>query len=234
METKITTINLGGVNCYLIQSETNYILIDNGYPAKWPYVEKELQKAGCNPENLKLVVLTHGDHDHSGNSVTLKDKYGVKIAMHPDDSEMVEKGNMNWNRKNKPDKFSLIFRLMSFMSFFFNPGEFKTFIPDLYIDESFSFSPYQFDARVIHIPGHSKGSVGILTGDGSLICGDLLYNFFGKPGQEFCDNIDDFNMSVEKLKRHKINTFYPGHGKPFTMDQFLKSINNKMSIGDHA
>jgi glyoxylase-like metal-dependent hydrolase (beta-lactamase superfamily II) len=222
MHTKIHTINFGGVNCYLLQSESNYILIDNGYPAKWSYLEKALQKAGCNSGNLKLVVLTHGDHDHAGNSVSLKAKYGVKIAMHSDDSVMVEKGDMNWNRKNKPDKFSLMFRLMSLMSIFFNPGEFKTFIPDLYIDESFSFSPYQFDARVIHIPGHSKGSIGILLNDGSFICGDFLYNFFGKPGMEFCDNLADFNNSVKKLKNLKINTFYPGHGKPFTIEQFLK------------
>lgn len=226
MQTKIHTINFGGVNCYLLQSESNYILIDNGYPSKWSYLEKELQKAGCNSGNLLLVVLTHGDHDHAGNSVSLKARYGVKIAMHSDDSVMVEKGDMNWNRKNKPDKFSLMFRLMSTMSIFFNPGEFKTFLPDLYIDESFSFSPYQVDAKVIHIPGHSKGSIAILTSDGSLICGDFLYNLFGKPSQEFCDNLADFNTSVEKLKSLKISTFYPGHGKPFTIQQFLKSIDN--------
>ncbi len=63
MDIKITTINFGGVNCYLLQSDTNYILIDNGIPAKWAYLERELQKAGCNPGNLKLVVLTARPHD---------------------------------------------------------------------------------------------------------------------------------------------------------------------------
>jgi glyoxylase-like metal-dependent hydrolase (beta-lactamase superfamily II) len=227
MLTKIHNINFGGVNCYLIQSDSNFILIDNGYPAKWPFLEKELQKSGCNSANLKLVVLTHGDHDHAGNSVSLKEKYGIKIAMHPGDSQMVEKGNMNWNRKTRPDKFSLIFRLMSMMSIFFNPGEFKTFIPDLYIDESFNFSSYGFNAEVIHIPGHSKGSIGIFTRDGSLICGDFLYNIFGKPTMDFCDNLSDFNTSVKKVKSLKINTFYPGHGKPFTMEQFLKKYGPK-------
>lgn len=118
MDIKITTINFGGVNCYLLQSDTNYILIDNGIPAKWAYLERELQKGGCNPGNLKLVVLTHGDLDHAGNSSILKEKYGVKIAMHYDDSLMVEKGDMNWNRKEKPDKFSILFRAMRLMSFF--------------------------------------------------------------------------------------------------------------------
>jgi glyoxylase-like metal-dependent hydrolase (beta-lactamase superfamily II) len=39
-------------------------LIDDGYPAKRSYLEKELERAGVKPGNLKLVVLTHGDHDH--------------------------------------------------------------------------------------------------------------------------------------------------------------------------
>lgn len=142
--------------------------------------------------------------------------------MHVDDSVMVEQGDMNWNRKDKPDKFSIMFRTMSLISFFFNTGEFETFIPDIYIDENFDFSHYQFDAKVIHIPGHSKGSIGILTSDGYLFCGDFLYNFFGKPRLEVCDNLADFKTSVKKLKSFKINTFYPGHGKPFTMEQFIK------------
>lgn len=222
MHTLITTINLGGVNCYLIQSDTNYILIDNGFPAKRTFLENELVKAGCKPGSLKLIVLTHGDHDHAGNSVFLRDKYSVKIAMHVEDSVMVEQGDMNWNRKEKPDKVSLMFRVMPLISFFFKPGKFETFTPDIFIDENFDFSQYGFDAKIIYIPGHSKGSIGILTSDGSLFCGDFLYNFFGQPSLEFCDNLADFKTSSEKLKNYQIITFYPGHGKSFTMEQFLK------------
>ena len=224
MHNLITTINFYGVNCYLMQSDTGYILIDNGFPAKRSFLDKELEKAGCKPGNLKLVILTHGDHDHAGNSVFLRDKYGVKIAMHYDDLQMVEKEDMNWNRKVKPDKFSVMFRAMSVMSFFFKPGEFEKFTPDLFIDENFDFAYYGFEAKIIHIPGHSKGSIGILTGDGSFVCGDFLYNIFGKPGLEFCDNLSEFKASSGKLKSLKINTFYPGHGKPFTMEQFLKKF----------
>ncbi|RLI67201.1 hypothetical protein DRO91_10540, partial [Candidatus Heimdallarchaeota archaeon] len=31
-------------------------------------LERELEKAGCKPGDLKLVVLTHGDFDHTGNA----------------------------------------------------------------------------------------------------------------------------------------------------------------------
>ncbi len=223
MPQEIKIISLSGVNCYLVKNGSGYILIDTGFPSKRAALEKELASAGCQPGNLNLIILTHGDLDHAGNCAYLREKYGAKIAMHADDSGMVERGDMSWNRKAKPDKFSTIFRIMSVMSFFFRPGKFDVFKPDLSIDEGFDLSGYGADAKVLHFPGHSKGSLGILTGSGDLFCGDLLYNILGKPGIRFIDNMADFNASVEKLKKLNIKTVYPGHGKPFPMDKFLKS-----------
>ena len=144
--------------------------------------------------------------------------------MHTADSVMVEKGDMTWNRKKKPDKISMAFRAILLISKLFKPGIFETFKPDLFIDGNFDFPTYDFDARVISIPGHSKGSIGILTGDGAFFCGDFLSNLFGRPSIAFCDNLEEFNASVVKLKQLNISIFYPGHGKLFTNDQFLKKF----------
>jgi hydroxyacylglutathione hydrolase len=82
---------------------------------------------------------------------------------------------------------------------------------------------YGFDAQVLHLPGHSNGSIGVLTGSFDLFCGDLLRNW-GKPAPGF--GIFDpvgFKASIEKLKSLKITTVYPGHGKPFPMELFIKN-----------
>jgi hydroxyacylglutathione hydrolase len=50
------------------------------------------------------------------------------------------------------------------------------FRPDFYVEEGDDFSEYGFDAQVLLIRGHSKGSIGILTAGGDLFCGDLLEN----------------------------------------------------------
>jgi glyoxylase-like metal-dependent hydrolase (beta-lactamase superfamily II) len=93
MSTEIKTISsslpyrLGNVNCYLIETDTGCILIDAGGSNKRTNIEKELESAGCNPGNLKLIVLTHGDFDHTGNAAYLRKKFGTKIAMHNDVQE---------------------------------------------------------------------------------------------------------------------------------------------------
>lgn len=210
---------LGPVNCYLIKTDTGYILVDTGCSNRRADLEKELESAGCKPGNLKLIVLTHGDFDHTGNAAYLRKKFGTRIAMHYDDSGMAERGNMFWNRK----KGNVLIRMIAPILFGF--GKSKRFKPDLYIENGDDLSEYGFDAKVLHIPGHSKGSIGILTAGDDLFCGDLLENR-DKPGlNSIMDDSAAANTSVQKLKSLEINAVYPGHGKPFPMDMFIK--NNK-------
>ena len=217
MPHEIKPINLGGVNCYLVKTDDGgHVLIDTGYSTQRADLERELEKAGCRPGNLKLILLTHGDADHAGNGAYLREKYGAKIAMHQRDSGMVEREDTSQSRKAKPDKLSLIFRIMVL---FIKPVKLDLFKPDLTVDEGFDLSEYGFDAKVLHIPGHSKGSIGILTTGGDLFCGDLLYNI---PGFFFVDDLADYTASLKKLRSLTINTVYPGHGKPFSLELFMK------------
>jgi len=131
--------------------------------------------------------------------------------MHNDDSGMVEHGDMFWNRK-KPN---LLIRLISGLLFRLNKSD--RCKPDVYLEDGDYLSGYGFDAKILSIPGHSKGSIGILTSDGNFFCGDLLANT-GKPDLwSIMDDPPTANASVSKLKSLEINTIYPGHGKSFTM-----------------
>jgi hydroxyacylglutathione hydrolase len=228
MPQEIKTINLllpyrlGSVNCYLIKTDTGYILIDTGYTRKRTDLEKELESAGCKPGNLQVIVLTHGDFDHSGNAAYLRKKFGARIAMHHDDAGMVEYGNMFWNRS----KSNILIKVIAPILFRF--GKSERFKPDSYIEDGDDLSENGFDARVLHIPGHSKGSIGILTSGGDLFCGDLLQNIHKPQLNSIMDDLTTANNSVEKLNKLSIRTVYPGHGKPFPMDMFLKTTDNPL------
>jgi hydroxyacylglutathione hydrolase len=200
---------LGTVNCYLVGAGAGYILIDTGSSNERARIEKELAGAGCKPGNLELIVLTHGDFDHTGNAAYLGKAFDARIAMHPDDSGMVERGDMFWNRS----KGNVLLRTMAPLLFGF--GKSRRFKPDLDVDEGFDLSAYGLDAQVLHIPGHSKGSIGVLTAGGDLFCGDLLDNVDKPALSSIMDDLAAANRSVEKLKGLAITTVYPGHGQPF-------------------
>jgi hypothetical protein len=83
------------------------------------------------------------------------------------------------------------------------------------LDDGFDLSPYGFEAKVVHTPGHTKGSISILTAQGDLIAGDTFANI-NKPA--IAPNAYDFKelrSSIKRLKTMNIKTIYPGHGNPF-------------------
>ncbi len=218
MTIEIGTISLslpyrmGRVNCYLIKTDIGYILIDTGCSSKRAELETELQNAGCQPGSLKLIILTHGDFDHTGNAAYIGKKFGVRTAMHHNDAGMVERGNMLWNRTKR----NFLIRMMAPILFGF--GKSNRFTPDLYLEDGNDLSEYGLNAKVIHIPGHSKGSIGILTTDGDLVCGDLLENT-NRPGlNSIMDDVAAANASVKRLSELSVKTVYPGHGNPFPIE----------------
>jgi hydroxyacylglutathione hydrolase len=223
MPQEIKTINLslpfrlGSVNCYLIKTDAGFILIDTGCSNKRTYLEKELASAGCQPGNFKLVVLTHGDFDHAGNAAYLRKKYGVKIALHDGDSEIVKRGDMFCNRK----KGNIFIRKITPPLFGF--GKSERFQPDLQIGDGYDLSEYGLDAKALRLPGHSKGSIGVVTFDGCLFCGDLFIDGAKPALNSIMDDPEAAYASVEKLKSLAVKTVYPGHGKPFLWELFLKN-----------
>jgi hydroxyacylglutathione hydrolase len=212
MAQEITTINFNGLlgygaNCYLIKMDTGYILIDTGFSPKRADLNKELESAGCKPGNLKLIIITHGHGDHIGNCAYLRAKYTAQVAIHRDDSEMVERGDIDTHVFNR-----ILLKIIALIA---GLGEVERFKPDVYLEEGVELSEYGFDAKVLHLPGHSSGSIGILTNDGDLFCGDLFVNVSKPEKHSIVTDAAAFHASVERLKSLSVNTVYPGHGKPF-------------------
>lgn len=220
MTTQITTITTPfilnvSVNCYLLKSSAGYTLIDTGPTSKRVAIVNTIHKAGCTPGNLNLIILTHGDFDHCGNAAHLRDEFKTKIAMHPDDAGIVEHGDMTWNRKKPNFVVRTIFSLMLTLK------EADRFKPDILLITGDQLSEYGLQAEVISIPGHSKGSLAILTSSGDLFCGDLLANV-DQPGLwSIIDDETGAHASVDQLMDLPIKTVYPGHGNPFPMDSLV-------------
>lgn len=202
------------VNCFLIHAGDDFLLVDTGRGGKRDAVEQGIMDAGCRPGDLRLILLTHGDFDHSGNARYLSQRFGTPIAMHRHDAGMVEFGDMTWNR-HKPNIV-----IGTLMDLFYKLGESDRFTPDVLVAEGDDLAEYGFEATIVEIPGHSKGSIGVLKPAGDFFCGDLLANTKQPDVWSIIDDEAAAKASVKKLKRYPIQTVYPGHGRPFPMAEF--------------
>lgn len=207
-------LKLGQVNCYLVKTLPGFILIDTGGANARRGLDTALEEAGCKPGDLKLIMITHGDFDHTGNAAYLRSKYDAPIAMHPGDTGMTEKGDMFWNRKTGNRLFRLVARLL------FRFGQENQFKADMWLGDGDDLSKYDFAATVISIPGHSSGSIGVLTTTGSLFCGDLFDNTQRPALNAIMDELATAHASVAKLSNYMVRTVYPGHGKPFALEDY--------------
>jgi hydroxyacylglutathione hydrolase len=220
MSPEITTFRLPfplgitTVNSFLMKTDQGFFLVDTGMTNARRKLDAELERLGCTPGNLKLIIITHGDFDHTGNAVYLRQKYAALICMHKEDMGMLENGDMFYHRKfeNK-----LLRGLM------------KTFLPfkrenwgkpDILLEDGASLVEFGLDAMVYNTPGHSSGSICVLTSAGDLFAGDLLSNSSGSPMlNSMMYDKEAGAASLARLKALPIQTAYPGHGMPFKWEE---------------
>lgn len=221
METEIKVINLGFVNAFLVDVGDGFILIDTGIGPTWKQLESQLQSAGCLPDHLKLVVITHGDMDHIGSCAVLKEKYHARIAMHPADVPLAESGKSL--ERTPTSAFTKVVGLVGKVGSSLQGDRpvLNTFSPDILLRDGQRLDEYGLAARVIHTPGHTPGEIAILTDDGALFAGDTFSNTNAPGLGMYVHNLQQYKESLVKLKNLDAKMVYPGHGKPFPYKEIM-------------
>lgn len=103
------------------------------------------------------------------------------------------------------------------------------FTPDIFLKDGELLNEFGLEAEIVEIPGHSLGSIGVLTTDQVLFCGDLLANVGNPDLWTIMDVSEAAEVNVEKLLQRQIERVYPGHGESFTMQEFIN--NYKIPVG---
>lgn len=213
---EVITVDGGMVNAFLLRSGERFVLVDTLMPNKRATLERALAAAGCSAGKLALIVATHGDADHTGSCAYLRDKLGAPIGMHPAETVVVETGDMRAARSQLSGTSRFVFGVLGAV---FGLAKRDRFTPDVLLQDADSLSAYGVDATVVHLPGHSEGSIGILTEPGDLICGDLMTSTGRPQANTLVDNPEQLSASLGRVRGLGVRTVYPGHGRPFAMSE---------------
>ncbi len=218
MGVRIYSIRMGYDYCYLLQDQ-GVIMVDGGTPRRMKAFTKGMRKLPIQPEQIKLMVLTHGHWDHIGCAKEIQEITGARIALHRNEIEWLEK-----SMKPMPPGVNRWGRILGKAITMILP---LVHIPaatvDVVIgDDGFPLAEYGISGRVIHTPGHTSGSVSVLLDTGDAFVGDMAMNMLPmtlRPGLPvFAEDFGRLKEGWRVLLDQGAKTVYPAHGNPFPID----------------
>lgn len=218
-QTEVEAIPLGNVNAYVIKGTKN-ILVDTGNPGNEKAILDALSGMGMKPEEISLIVITHGHSDHFGSVWALKQKTGAKVAIHKLDADSIRTGT------NPPLYPRSLFSTITTWFISSKVEGFHVFEPDILIDEKgMPLNDYGVDGSILCTPGHTPGSISVVLNSGLVIAGDTFSG--GTKYAQFTSLVFDEKQIISSGKAVMAvapKIVYAGHGGPISPDAIGKLL----------
>ncbi|MEV5570325.1 MBL fold metallo-hydrolase [Spirillospora sp. NPDC052269] len=207
------------VACHLIDTPDGITLIDAGLPGHWRDLQKELHALGKSVDDIRGVVLTHGDTDHIGFAERLRTEHGVPVFVHTADAVRATKG----------EKSEASFRPMRLAPTigFFSYAISKNGLRPRYVGEVTAVNDGDVldlpgAPEIVSTPGHSLGSITIrVPVADAVFVGDALttrHVLTGRKGPQpapFTDDPAEALASLDRIAELSGSWVLPGHGAPW-------------------
>ena len=187
------------------------LLVDTGLPGSAPLVWRGLRRLGVFPEQLTRVALTHFHPDHAGGLGQLAEGRNIAVSVHSSEADIIEGTAMiprvmpegSLRERAQP----IISRLMG------RPVAVQQRLEDG------DLIPFATEVRVVHVPGHTEGSIALLLPEkGVVIVGDALQYKLARrlspPITLGAEPARQAVLSLSKLARMEFDTLCFSHFPP--------------------
>lgn len=195
--------NMLPVNTYVVWDDSlEAAIIDPG--CMWPGESDELFKFISDQGlNVKLLLNTHLHFDHIFGNPDVEEKYGLRAKAN--DADMIWLTDI----KRRASVFGIRYE-----------KEVAPILPENVLHDGDTVRFGNVELKVLHVPGHSPGSVAFYCADGGMLfTGDIMF----QGGMGRTDFPDGSYESLVKGVREKLlvlpddTTVWPGHGPATTI-----------------
>lgn len=201
MPTAIIPLPASGAHAYLLRGGSTSILVDTG-------TEKlgEQTLAACHHMGVRLILLTHGHFDHCQNAAYFAEELGCPVAISREDAPLLAgekrsvKGEGAWGA---------LFAWASNRSI--RKQALPPATPTVFLEDGMPLTPYGIEGKVVALPGHTAGSMGVFLDSRELLAGDAMSGLLS-PGPAWCwEDKAAMEGSLEKIRALRAKRIYTGH-----------------------
>ncbi|WP_033211767.1 MBL fold metallo-hydrolase [Kitasatospora phosalacinea] len=207
------------VSCYLIDTAEGITLIDAGLPGHWRDLRRELDALGKSVDDVRGIVVTHGDPDHIGFAERLRAAHGVPVFVHADDAVRARTGE-------KPRVAVGPLRpgpTLGFFGYSLRKGVLRPrHVREVTEVGDGDVLDLPGSPVIVGMPGHSPGSVAVHVPLADAVAvGDALttrHVLTGRTGLQPAPFSDDPALALASLDRIaglSASWVLPGHGAPW-------------------
>ncbi len=192
-----------GANSYLVKNEASITVVDTGLPGNAGKILDYVRKLGYHRSDIRTIVLTHSDMDHTGSAARLREETGAKVAIHEADAPRLS-GEREW--KTVKGALGFFFRAMGVVM------RFNRFKADVLLRDSDIID----GLTVIHTPGHTEGSICLHLPSRAIFVGDTLLTNHERalslPRKSMSIDLNLAKQSIRKISQLEYPALLPGHG----------------------
>jgi glyoxylase-like metal-dependent hydrolase (beta-lactamase superfamily II) len=197
-----------GVNLYLIDGGTEWVLIDIGQDDTLDEVIELIRKMDFPLSKCKMILATHADADHIQGLARARERLKTKAAAHPRAAHAIETGN-------EVETYASI----SAQNFSIPMPPCKI---DVKLDEGDEVKVGKLKLKVWHTPGHTPGQLSFKLGN-LLFSGDNIYkdSCVGAIDAHHGSHFPSFIASLTRIRDDAAEFLLPSHGPVFRNDRAI-------------
>ena len=193
----VITLLHKSTNCYLIQSDSGWLMIDSGWPDTFAQLLQLLNQNNISIHEINYLVITHFQPDHAGLTQNLKD-LGTTLLLHEYQVPYINKLNLLY-KKNPKANFKDI---TSNGNLVMSEEESRSFLESIGIN-----------GELVSTPGHSDDGISLVIDECCAFTGDL-------PAIHQMEDEDIvIEDSWDMIKKHAVTVIYPGHGDAYDINE---------------
>ncbi|GAB3162278.1 MBL fold metallo-hydrolase [Myceligenerans halotolerans] len=204
----VVAVDLVQSTAYAVRGERT-VLVDAGPAGGERLLLRRLARAGVEPGEISMIVLTHCHPDHAGGAAALRRLLGVPVAVH--DAEA------GWARDGRSEFFEPLRPFGRLLRRTMRPA-FPAFTPDVVLAHGADLDEHGTPLTVLHTPGHTPGSISLLHRPSrDVLVGDLLTGGMLRrdhPGPPFlAQDTAQLDASLRAVLAQEPARLLPGHGR---------------------